>query len=91
MSIVTTGKFSAVSVLNSWGKKGIGKSLVSQAESYTMKMSKQFYDQKIKENEADCTNYSSSTFIEMGVINLREDLFPWFLEDLITHYMLSIS
>ena len=83
VSIVTTGKFSAVSVLNSWGKKGIGKSLVSQAELYTMKMSKQFYDQKKKDNEEDCTNYSSSTFIEMGVINLRKDLFPWFLKDLI--------
>lgn len=59
-----TGKFSAVSVPAKNGKRGIGKALVQAAENKVKMIAQQA---QVKQ-----------AFLEMGVINLREDLFPWY-------------
>ena len=59
------GHFSAVSVPPAFAKRGIGKKLVQTAE------------QKLLEISTKST-LPSKVVMEMGVINLREDLFPWY-------------
>eukprot|EP01031_Cornospumella_fuschlensis_P031564 gene31563-38149_t len=58
------GKFSAVSVPSKHGKKGIGKGLVAAAE------------RKIREIAS--TFSKNHARLQMGVINKRTDLFPWY-------------
>lgn len=59
------GKFSAVSVPGRHGKQGIGKGLVQAAERRTLQIA--------REAAAGCR-----ALLQMGVINLRADLFPWY-------------
>eukprot|EP01035_Chromulina_nebulosa_P017247 gene17247-22775_t len=59
-----TGKFSAVSIPTKYGNRGFGKKLVQGAENYIL-------------NIANSNGYDSAV-MEMGVINLRKDLFPWY-------------
>jgi len=56
------GHFSAVSVRKALEKRGLGRLLVQAAESFLIEKATQ----------------GQSVRIEMGVINLREDLFPWY-------------
>ena len=58
----TVGHFSAVSVLRAFEKQGVGRGLVRAAEEYLLAL--------------DCA--ATSVVIEMGVINLRADLFPFY-------------
>jgi GNAT superfamily N-acetyltransferase len=59
------GKFSAVSVPPKNEKRGIGKALVKAAENKILAIANSIGDQV----KAD---------LEMGVINQRKDLFPWY-------------
>lgn len=58
------GHISAVSVHPSFGRRGLGKALVLAAEKHLLRVA------------SDCK--ASSVAIEMGVINLRKDLFPFY-------------
>lgn len=58
-----TGHFSAVSVTGAWERCGIGRGLVGRAEDYITVIV-----------GVNCAVRE----MEMGVINLREDLFPWY-------------
>jgi ribosomal protein S18 acetylase RimI-like enzyme len=58
-----TGSFSAVSVLNSHTKKGIGRKLVSGAEKFILNL-----------NYAD----KPERVMQAGVVNVREFLFGWY-------------
>ena len=60
----TVGHFSAVSVLRAFEKQGVGRGLVRAAEEYLLAL--------------DCASAATSVVIEMGVINLRADLFPFY-------------
>ena len=64
-----TGKVSAVSVPTRWAKKGIGKKMIKQAEDHLLKVAKELgtYGQQC-----------SAVVMEMGVINVRQDLFSWY-------------
>ena len=64
-TVTYVGHFSAVSVPGIFAKRGIGKKLVQAAE------------QKLLEFAAT-SPVPSKVIMEMGVINLREDLFPWY-------------
>lgn len=75
------GHFSAVSVPEKFGKRGIGKSLVQAAEQQLI------IELGHKENELQEVSSSFdgipsrvdvNVSMEMGVINLRTDLFPWY-------------
>jgi hypothetical protein len=72
--IDTVGKFSAVSVPKLWGKRGIGKKLVRAAEEYTLEVAERKLDE---ERKSGGIRYKLIVDMEMGVINLRRDLFPW--------------
>lgn len=61
------GKFSAVSVPSKHGRKGLGRGLVRAAEEKLRKVSLSLSQPR-----------QISLFLEMGVINLRKDLFPWY-------------
>ena len=58
------GHISAVSVLPSFGRRGLGKALVRAAEEHLLHVA------------SACK--ASSVAMEMGVINLRKDLFPFY-------------
>jgi hypothetical protein len=60
-----TGKFSAVSVPSKNGKQGIGKALVKAAEEKVLSV-------------ATALSVNVKADLEMGVINQRDDLFPWY-------------
>ena len=62
------GHFSAVSVPSKFGRKGIGKMLVKAAEEYLLEWAG-------KEHQADA---NLRVVMEMGVVDLRTDLFPWY-------------
>lgn len=64
-----TGKFSAVSVPTRYEKQGIGKALVSAAEARVLAVS----------SALPPLSHPRRVEMEMGVINLREDLFPWYM------------
>jgi len=68
-SIQITGKFSAVSVPPRCEKKGIGKALVKGAESKVLSIANSVTNNSPKKLEIS---------LQMGVINLRKDLFPWY-------------
>lgn len=74
------GKFSAVAVSGSSQKKGIGHLLIQSAEATVLRLAKNESDKVIAVSENDIASTSSSVSAEitMGVINVREDLFPWY-------------
>lgn len=57
------GHFSAVSVPDRYGNRGIGKALVKGAEDFILNMAKSRHGRVL---------------MEMGVVNLRRVLFPWY-------------
>jgi hypothetical protein len=61
------GKFSAVSVPAQFAKRGLGVALVAAAEEYLVRT-------LLPQQARHC----SSARMEMGVINVRHDLFPWY-------------
>lgn len=65
-----TGKFSAVSVPNHFAKRGIGKTLVKAAENQLIELAKREHDSR--------PGTTLVVNMEMGVINQRKDLFPWY-------------
>eukprot|EP01041_Mallomonas_annulata_P000610 gene610-1175_t len=65
------GKFSAISVLKTFQGCGIGKFLVSKAESYIMKLGMDYNTQNPSAKIAEIR-------MEMGVINFRPDLIQWY-------------
>lgn len=69
------GKFSAVSVPTKFGKQGIGKALVTGAESKLVEIAQ---EQLLIKKSAGDDGIKLSVVMEMGVINLRTDLFPWY-------------
>jgi predicted N-acetyltransferase YhbS len=71
----TIGKFSAVSVPKKWEKRGIGKKLVSAAERHALDRGLSYLELSKRANPEGL--YKLSVDMEMGVINLRKDLFPW--------------
>lgn len=71
----TIGKFSAVSVPKKWEKRGIGKKLVSAAERHARDCGLEYLEVSKRDNPEGL--YKLSVDMEMGVINLRKDLFPW--------------
>ena len=81
-----TGKFSAVSVLTRCCRRGIGRRLVAASEIYTLEFAhEQFEKDKehrrlgvLGEPEAVLST-RLNVFMEMGVINQRRDLFPWYV------------
>ena len=78
--IKTVGKFSAVAVLRSNQKRGVGRSLIHAAEEHVMKIA---HERVNHYNSASSFPRGSSPLgaaavLMMGVINLREELFPWY-------------
>ena len=78
------GKFSAVAVHVKYQQRGIGHLLVHAAEDFVISLAKRS-NYAIKEamnSMSLITTESSGTdtgaVITMGVVNLREDLFPWY-------------
>lgn len=69
------GKFSAVAVRGEYQQRGIGHLLVRAAEDYVISIARRRNDE-IK--EAGNSGPKIGALITMGVINLREDLFPWY-------------
>lgn len=67
--IKITGKFRAVSVLDSYTKRGIGKSLVRAAEEHILGLATALSMEK---------NFIVTSIMEMSVINQRKDLFAWY-------------
>lgn len=65
------GKFSAVSVPTRFEKRGIGKALVKAAEAQLQEIAQQ----ELSKME---TPKILVVHMEMGVINQRKDLFPWY-------------
>ena len=63
------GHFSAVSVPEKYGRRGIGKALVKAAEDQLLSI--------IARDTHNADKHITAT-IEMGVINLRKDLFVWY-------------
>ena len=73
------GKFSAVAVRGEYQQKGIGRLLVRAAEDYVISVARCYNE----ESKGAVSSMSLQTtkigaVITMGVINLREDLFPWY-------------
>eukprot|EP00600_Ochromonadales_sp_CCMP1393_P004994 CAMPEP_0174954842 /NCGR_PEP_ID=MMETSP0004_2-20121128/652_1 /TAXON_ID=420556 /ORGANISM="Ochromonas sp., Strain CCMP1393" /LENGTH=195 /DNA_ID=CAMNT_0016202707 /DNA_START=31 /DNA_END=615 /DNA_ORIENTATION=+ len=74
-----TGKFSAVSVPAKYGKRGIGKTLVKAAESRLRDIATQQWNaHKNSQDSMDVSDHKLLVSMEMGVINQRKDLFPWY-------------
>ena len=59
------GKFSAVSVPAQFSKRGLGSALVAAAEGYLKLLLKE-------------AKHCTCARMEMGIINVRRDLFPWY-------------
>lgn len=66
--ISITGHVSCVSVSKAFEKQGIGKRLVIAAEEYLL--------QSVVRSIS--TTIATNVAMEIGVINLRTDLFPWY-------------
>jgi ribosomal protein S18 acetylase RimI-like enzyme len=63
------GKFSAVAVASKFEKRGIGKSLIAAMETHLLDTVR---------NQSELKDSVAIVSMEMGVINLRKDLFPWY-------------
>ena len=74
----TIGKFSAVAVRNEFQQRGIGNLLVRAAEDHIISLAKRSNDAIKEAEEKQPTGTNIGAVITMGVINLREDLFPWY-------------
>lgn len=74
------GKFSAVAVGRSSQRKGVGQLLIQSAEKIVLKLASDEADKvlAVSGNDIASSSTSVSAEITMGVINLREDLFPWY-------------
>ena len=73
------GKFSAVSVPTRFAKRGIGKGLVQAAEEKLLEVAKQEFDVRVQQAQVEESKPTSLIVtMEMGVINQRTDLFPWY-------------
>ena len=78
--IRTVGKFSAVAVRQSHQKKGVGRLLVLATERLIIKIANDSIDSK-KATALSTSNddpLGAAAVLTMGVINLREELFPWY-------------
>ncbi len=73
------GNFGAVAVETNMSRRGIGKSLVKGAEAFVLHLqsllSSHIYSLP---KEATLGGSAVNSTLEMGVINLREDLFQWY-------------
>ena len=69
------GKFSAVAVHREHQRMGIGHSLVAAAEDYIRDIAKK---KEVELCQLTGRKVNIGCAIKMGVINLREDLFPWY-------------
>lgn len=69
-----TGKFSAVSVPTKFEKRGIGKTLVKAIETQLQEIA----HKELAAITNDTRSPTLSVNMEMGVINQRKDLFPWY-------------
>lgn len=69
------GKFSAVAVHREHQRMGIGHSLVAAAEEYIRDIAKK---KEVELCQLTGRKVNIGCAIKMGVINLREDLFPWY-------------
>ena len=82
-NIHVTGNFGAVAVARAYEKKGIGAALIRAAESHVLttatyaKSQAQTLSQAPQEG-TELPTYTTTASIEMGVINLRNDLFSWY-------------
>ena len=82
----TVGKFSAVAVHPLYQKRGIGQLLVKSAESHIIKLATEDVSKSNKsdllegvETEKVVASISNARAeLTMGVINVREELFPWY-------------
>lgn len=72
------GKFSAVAVRNEFQQRGIGNLLVRAAEDHIISLAKRSDDTIKEAEEKQPSGTKIRAVITMGVINLREDLFPWY-------------
>ena len=79
------GRFSAVSVVDRCTRRGIGRKLVAAAESYAVEYANDLLEKEKKHRIEDVFGDPSmhidtrlNVYMEMGVINARTDLFPWY-------------
>lgn len=63
------GKFSGVAVPPRFERRGIGQALVRSAENQVIKQAEALEQSLSKHSKAD---------MQMGVVNVREVLFPWY-------------
>ncbi len=64
---VVRGKFSAVAVDPAWEKRGVGQFLVASVEHFLQERADSLFGAS-----------SAQTVCEMGVLNVRPDLFAWY-------------
>jgi ribosomal protein S18 acetylase RimI-like enzyme len=67
---VVIGHFSAVAVPERFSKRGIGKQLIMACEKYILNIADELSQTR--------SNSKVKAELEMGVINVRKDLFPWY-------------
>jgi ribosomal protein S18 acetylase RimI-like enzyme len=74
------GKFSAVAVSRSSQRKGVGHLLIQSAEKTVIKIAngEMYQISNVSEISGNDKESTVSAEITMGVINVREDLFPWY-------------
>ena len=80
-----TGRFSAVSVVDRCTRRGIGKKLVAAAEAYAVEYATDMMEKERRHRAEDVFGDPTmhidtrlNVYMEMGVINARMDLFPWY-------------
>lgn len=61
-----------------YGGKGIGKALVKAAEDKLLEIARCQWDGVFHPKHIDSSSMSLEVVMEMGVINQRTDLFPWY-------------
>lgn len=68
-----------------YGGKGIGKALVKAAEDKLLEIARSQWNEVVDPTRSS-SSISLEVVMEMGVINQRADLFPWYSYDLSLHY-----
>ncbi|XP_012554656.1 uncharacterized protein LOC100212726 [Hydra vulgaris] len=78
--VTLIGTFSAVSVPSKYGKRGIGKTLVASAENYLLENVFKVIQHQMSSsvNIINNNNPQFDVVMEIEVVNLRVDLFPWY-------------
>ncbi|XP_065667533.1 uncharacterized protein LOC100212726 [Hydra vulgaris] len=77
--VTLVGTFSAVSVPSKYSNRGIGKALVASAENYLREnVFKAIQHQMLNFGNITNNNPQFNIVMEIEVINLRVDLFPWY-------------